>query len=237
MGEAHAAAYTVGNLGDLARDFGDLQTARHLYDTTLRFAQKAGDEELRAECLARLAHVHLLEGRTETIQRLIRNAIRSASAAKSREFALYAQLLAIEFELDHGITAATTKRLERVSQDAAQVGLLYYELWTHYVQSEIDQRMGLISASRRRIAAGMAKARRSGYAWWELRFAVEGSDPAFSKHFRRRCIERATALRDEILSGIGDPSVRMRFADLAVIRAIPSETELALLTNSSSNHP
>lgn len=228
MGEAHAAAYTVGNLGDLVRDFGDLPTARELYDRTLHFAVKAHDEELRAECLARIAHVHLLESRHDSAHRLIRRALRSARAARSREFVLCAQLLAIESELDRKPASALLKRIKAIMDDATQLGLLYYQLWTVYTVARIEKRLGDKASSQSRVAAGMAKAHRSGYAWWELRLAVEGMDALYTRNFRTRCSRRAIELRNDFLAGIGDPAVRLRFAELPLIRAISTyENDLA----------
>jgi tetratricopeptide (TPR) repeat protein len=220
MGEAHAAAYTVGNLGDLARDFGDLQTARTLYDATLQFAGRSGDEELRAECLTRIAHVHLLEGRHDLATRHIRSAMRSAKIAKSREFALCAGLLAIESELDRKPARSLLKELEAIAGDATQVGLRYYQLWTLYMFARIEMRLGMKTSAQARVAAGMVDAHHSGYRWWELRFAVEGTEASYAKSFRARCIRRATELRDDIIAGIGDPEVRARFVELPIIRAL-----------------
>lgn len=220
MGEAHAAAYTVGNLGDLAREYGDLQTARTLYDSTLQFAGRAGDEELRAECLARIANVHLLEGRHDLATRHIRSALRSAKISKSREFALYARLLAIESEWDRKPAHTLLKRLESIAGDARQVGLRYYQLWTLYLYARIERRLGMRASAQGRVAAGMVDARRSGYTWWELRFAVEGAEAPYLRNFSVRCIRRASELRDDIVAGIGDSEVRARFSELPVIRAL-----------------
>jgi class 3 adenylate cyclase/tetratricopeptide (TPR) repeat protein len=221
MGEAHAAAYTVGNLGDLARDFGDLETARALYDATLQFAAKSGDEELRAECLARVARVHLIEGRPDLTRRLLRSAERSARLAKSREFALYAKLLGIEVDIDRRSPTVLLERLESICEESDQVGLLYYRLWTQFARVRLEMRRGNFAAAQSQIRQGVQSSYRSGYKWWELRFAVEGTSRAFTQKIRGRCISRAVGIRDEISSGIGDAIVKTRFNDLALIQAIP----------------
>lgn len=220
MGEAHAAAYTAGNLGDLARDFGDLESARALYDATLQFAVKSSDEELRSECLARMASIHLIEGRPDLTRRLLRSAERSAKLAKSREFTLNAMLLGIEADLDQNTPARLLKRLEKVYDEAEQVGLLYYKLWTQYTRARLEKRSENFAASQKLIRSGMLTARHSGYKWWELRFAVEGVDSVFPRSFRRQCITRAESIRREVISGIGDPAVKSRFNNLALVRAV-----------------
>lgn len=222
MGEAHAAAYTVGNLGDLSRDFGDLETARALYDATLQFAVKSGDEELRSECLARVASIHLIEGRPDLTRRLLRGAERSAKLAKSREFSLNALLLGIEVDLDRKTPTRLLEQLERVNKAAEQVELLYYKLWILYTRARLEKLSGTPAASQKLIRQGTLAAHRSGYKWWELRFAVEGIDSVFPRSFRGQCINRAEGIRREINSGIGDPAVQSRFNELALVRAIPT---------------
>lgn len=233
MGEAHAAAYTIGNLGDLARDFGDLETARVLYNATLQFAAKSGDEELRAECLARVARIHLVEGRPDLTRRLLRSAERSARLAKSREFSLNALLLGIEADLDRKPPTALLERLEKISEEAELVGLLYYKLWARYTRARLELRCGNFTVAQKLIREGALTAHRSGYTWWELRFAVAGSDHSFRLSLRSQCRNRAAGICREIASGIGDPAVLSRFNNLALVRAIPS-SDTHVSANSTS---
>ncbi len=220
MGEAHAAAYTIGNIGDLERDFGDFASARLRYDVTLEFAIKAGDEELKAECYARIAHLHLLTGRLELMPRLIHNSRRAAKRAASREFSLYAQLLSAEKELAKGSSQAARRCLAIAAAEVVQVGLVYYQLWANHALARLEIIDGEIQMARLRQRSGMVKARTCRYRWWELRFAALGADQNMSSASRVRCQRRCVGLIREIEAGIGDASVRTRFLTLPIVHDI-----------------
>ena len=214
MGEAHAAAYTVGNLGDLARDFGDWDVAHERYDSTLKFAIKAGDEELKAECFGRLAHLHLLAGRYNCMPRLLRKSKEAAKCADSREFALYEQMLRAELEMVQSNKSVAENRFVEAHRAATEVGLVYYQLWAQHGLARLAHKPGRI------IMSGMTKARRSGYRWWELRFAELGARDDMPKHVRERCLTQCTTLAREIEAGIGDPRTRSRFLELLLSRKL-----------------
>ncbi len=218
MGEAHAAAYTVGNIGDLERDFGDWAAARQRYETTLEFARKSGDEELKSECYARIARLHLLAGRLDLMPRMLAHAARAASLAESREFTLYVQLLTAELDLAKGRIPAATQRLKTAEAGAMNVGLVYYQLWTEHALSRLSASKGDMGRAASRCLAGMSKARSSGYRWWELRFAALGVSELIAPTTRARCRRRFAALVRLIETGIGDSAVRARFLKLPIVR-------------------
>jgi hypothetical protein len=217
MGEAHAAAYTVGNIGDLERDFGDWTAARQRYETTLEFARKSGDEELKSECYARIARLHLLAGRLDLMPRMLAQAAKAASLADSREFTLYVQLLTAELDLAKGRVPAATRRLKTAEASAKNVGLVYYQLWTALAMSRVNAAEGDVGRASSRCLAGMSKARSSGYRWWELRFAALGDSELMGPLTRARCRRRFAALVREIETGIGDSAVRARFLSLPLV--------------------
>jgi hypothetical protein len=188
---------------------------------TLRFAVKAGDEELKAECYGRLAHLHLLLGRYDLMSRLLAKSMKAATRADSHEFALYEQLLRAEWETAKGELVAGRLFAEALAE-ASEVGLVYYQLWAGHGLARLSQMEGSVRKSVQGISTGMAKARLSGYRWWELRFAELGTHDSLPNHIRVRCLARSTTLVREIESGIGDPSVRSRFDDLPLIRSVRS---------------
>jgi tetratricopeptide (TPR) repeat protein len=217
MGEAHAAAYTVGNLGDLARDFGQFNIARERYDAALHFALKAGDEELKAECYARLAHLHLLSGRHELMPRLLQKAQMAAKRADSREFSLYEKLLHIELDLTRDDIASAKSRLRQAEGIATEVGLVLYKLWTNALMARILLGENFARNAAKHITCATSKARQSGYVWWELRIAELGCRPGLSFSVRSRCSARCQALVNDIAAGIGDAKIRESFSQLPVV--------------------
>ena len=228
IGEPHAAAYTIGNLGDLAGDFGDWPTAIELYQRTLRFANHVGDAELLAESYARLAQMKLRQGRHAEAVRLLQKARRAARKAHSREFTIRAGLLRAEIALSAAADRSALDMFKNLHDQAEAAGLVYYQLWAQYGRGCCllhgrDDR-GVLTAARR----GLVHARKSGYRWWELRFAVLGAQAqhepdhqsdaaAASSH---RLLARAWELKSNIESTIGDPVVRALFAKLPLIRKL-----------------
>lgn len=230
IGEGHAAAYTAGNLGDLARDFGDWAEAHRRYEQALQFALKSGDQELKAECQVRRAHLHWLTGATRPLPRLLRSATVAARRANSREFALYAALLDAERVTMAGDAAGVQPIWNRLLDDARAVGLAYYVLWAWYgrLRCHFEAAPGRATASEFRQALRLA--RQSGYRWWELRLAILGARSARAVRLRAACRERAIALMGKIAAGIGDPQIRARFVQSPLVAELGAGESAWLVT-------
>jgi class 3 adenylate cyclase/tetratricopeptide (TPR) repeat protein len=231
IGEPHPAFYTVGNLGDLARDFGDFTTARRNYETTLTFAERSGDAELKAECHARLAMLCLLEQRPRAIPRHLRAAHRAAAIAKSCEFSLHASLVAAEYSLHEGKSASALQQFEHARARADGARLHYYQLWAAFGVAKALAACSEHDAALRLARRTAATAGCAGYRWWQFhalvlatRLARHLIKPAYS-----RLLMEAFALRKEIEAGIGDIQIKRSFALLPVIRRLESNgTEFTL---------
>ncbi len=218
IGESHAAAYTAGNLGDLARDFGDYRTALLHYNETLAFALKSGDEELKSECYSRLAHTHLLMGKLGYVPRLLRKAAHAARIAESREFALCAKLIELEYQIIRGNFKAAATLLSSVELDVGVSGLVLYRLWTQHIKARLCiENSEFINASKL-IREGLHQSSRSGYLWWEFRFALAGTIAQLQKGLRRKCLIRSGNLVQQIRQGIGDAQIRENFENLPLFR-------------------
>ncbi|HWO56115.1 MAG TPA: tetratricopeptide repeat protein [bacterium] len=223
IGEGHAAAYTAGNLGDLARDFGDWAEAHRRYEQALQFALKSGDQELKAECQVRRAHLHWLAGVTRPLPRLLRSATAAARRANSREFALYAALLDAERVTMTGDASRAQRTWDRVLDEARAVGLVYYVLWAWYGRLRCHFTAASCRATASELRQALRLARQSGYRWWELRLAILGARSARANRLRAACRERAIALIGKIAAGIGDPQVRARFVQSPLVAELASD--------------
>jgi tetratricopeptide (TPR) repeat protein len=240
IGEQHAAVYTVGNRGDLLRDFGELAGAAELYHRTLQYACQVGDADLIAESYCRLADIQLGKQHYGEAARLLRKASSSAHKAHSREFAICARLLKAEINLKSKGSAVAGAIFEEAGREAADAGLHYYLLWARHGQNRCllheDRAKEALRFSRR----GQIQAHRAGYRWWELRFAglgaqievrhgiMNGPSPARGETM----LEKAIALKSAIEATIGDPAVRARFGQLPLILSIAAlDHEHAALTS------
>jgi len=228
IGEQHAAAYTVGNRGDLARDFGDWAGAAELYHRTLNFANHVDDAELIAESYCRLADIQLARQRYAEALRFLKKASTTAEKAKSREFAIRVHLLRAELDLAQERVPRAEREFAAAELEAADTGLLYYLLWA---RSGLGHCLLLNSRPMEacRIARRcMAQARRAGYRWWELRCAVlgaqvehhEGTWRSYALNEGKGMLKTAMALKEEIEATIGDPGIRATFAGLPLIRTL-----------------
>jgi tetratricopeptide (TPR) repeat protein len=223
IGEGHAAAYTAGNLGDLARDFGDWTEAHRRYEQALQFALKSGDEELKAECQVRRAHLHWLAGVTRPLPRLLRSAAVAARRANSREFALYAALLDAERVTMTGDAAGVQQTWDRLLDEARAVGLAYYVLWAWHGRLRGRFKDAACRATATELRQALRWARQTGYRWWELRLAVLGAQSVRAEGLRAACRLRAIALIGNIAAGIGDPQIRARFVQSPLVAELGSD--------------
>ncbi len=237
IGEQHAAAYTIGNRGDLLRDFGDADSAAELYQKTYHFARQVGDTDLIAESYCRLAQIQIGKRRLAEAERLVTNAADIAEKAGSREFAIRARLLQAEIQLNAGDRETAYATFARSEQEASQAGLHYYVLWAGNGLARCLCRDKRIKEAARRARQGQKKAHAAGYTWWELRFAALGArldrdlGPGGLSTTESK-LEQAIELKSAIEATIGDPAIRARFSQLPIIQSIARFDR-----NQASNQP
>lgn len=226
IGERHAAAYTWGNLGDLHRDFGQWDKAVALYERTLDFARRVEDAELESECLSRLAEIHINSGQGTRVDSFLDAARKAARKARSKEFRLRAEILNAIWIWRTGNGAKAARMLDDIAARTRDSGLLYYRLWVDAVRAEVMLTLGYHRDAARLSAAGLTHARRAGYRWWELHFAISTARAALkTSHTRppRKSALQATRRAEGICTGIeqtvGDSEVRSSLRQTPIFRS------------------
>lgn len=237
IGEQHAAAYTVGNRGDLLRDFGDFDGAAELYHKTMQFARQVGDADLIAESYCRLAQIQIGKRRLAEAARLATLAAAAAEKAASREFALRARLISAEIRFEEGETTTAHDAFEQAEQEASQAGLQYYLLWAMNGLGRCLSREKRFKDASRLGRQGLRRAHRSGYVWWKLQFAILGAmverEHASSPPAADSGLQQAACLKSAIEGTIGDPAIRLGFSQLPIVRTI---TDLGIQSSERSAH-